>query len=250
MFLGYTSSNVLVVALAGYYYIKSRYWDSFNIRNSLQSMSHYLQRGIPFIPGILFAWILSSGDKWVLARYASLHDVGIYSIADAFSQLFYVMILYPLSGSYLPWLFKQFAHNKSSIVSIEYHNKKVMYYAMVGVAFAITVAYVLGKPMLYWILPNKYHEAIAYIWLILMGNVFWMGTYFASALIQYHKKSYFLAGVIAVPALLNLGLNILFIPWWGIYGCSVATLLAYVAYFCLILGYNKHLLKGHLHPTI
>lgn len=245
MLLGYACGAFLGVGLAGYQYGKAQYFDSFDIKQSMNHMAQYLHLGLPFIPGILFAWMLSSGDKWVLAHYGTLHDVGIYAIADAFSQLFYVVILYPLSGSYLPWLFKQFAHNKDAIAAIEQRNKKTMYASMLGIACAITVAYILGKPILYWILPAKYHESILYIWLILMGNVFWMGTYFASALIQYHKRSYFLALAICLPAILNIGLNIALIPLLGLYGCALATLLAYMAYFGLILGYNKHLLKKH-----
>lgn len=243
MLLGYTCSSIIACCIAGYCYAKANYFKSFNFAHSMRYLSSYLHMGLPFIPGILFAWILSSGDKWVLARYGTLHDVGIYAIADAFSQLFYLVILYPLSGSYLPWLFKQFAHEKENIEAIEHRNKKTMYTCMLSIGFLITAAYILGKPILYWILPPKYHESILYIWLILMGNIFWMGTYFASALIQYHKKSHFLALAIALPATLNVGLNIALIPWLGIYGCSIATLLAYIAYFCLILGYNKRLIK-------
>jgi O-antigen/teichoic acid export membrane protein len=244
--LGSACSAAIACTVAAYYYIKADYVNLFSFRQSVQNMAFHLRQGAPFIPGILFAWIVSSGDKWVLARYATLHDVGIYAIADAFSQLFYVVILYPLSGSYLPWLFKQFAHNPADIKTIEQRNKKIMYMSMLGMACAITAGYVLGKPVLNWALPYKYHESILYIWLILMGNIFWMGTYFASALIQYHKKSSFLGLAICLPALLNIGLNIALIPPLGIYGCSLATLLAYMAYFCLILGYNRRLIKKHI----
>lgn len=243
MLLGSTSAGFLAFSFASYYYSKAEYFDAFNLKQSMRLASQYLSLGLPFIPGVLFAWILSSGDKWVLAHYGTLHDVGIYAIADAFSQLFYVVILYPLSGSYLPWLFKQFAQNKAALKALEERNKKIMYTSMLGIAFAITSCYTLGKPILYWIIPAKYHESILYIWLILMGNVFWMGTYFASALIQYHKKSSFLGLAICLPALLNIGLNIALIPLLGTYGCALATLLAYMAYFGLILGYNHYLLN-------
>lgn len=236
-------SVTLACGVGGYHYIKARYFDSFTFQQSRQDIAFHLRQGIPFIPGVLFAWILSSGDKWVLAQYSTLHDVGIYAVADAFSQLFYVVILYPLSGSYLPWLFKQFASNKKNIAILEHNNKKIMYNSMFGLASLITIGYMFGKPILYWILPSKYHEAILYIWLILMGNVFWMGTYFACALIQYHKKSYFLGLAICLPAFLNIGLNVALISTLGTYGCALATLLAYIAYFFLILGYNKRLLS-------
>jgi O-antigen/teichoic acid export membrane protein len=245
MLLGYTFSSIISFAIALHQYVRNRYGNTFNLRAGINYLNHYLHIGLPFIPGVLFSWLLASGDKWVLARYMGLHDVGIYAIADAFSQLFYVTILYPMSCSYLPWLFKQFSEKKDAIGALEEQNKKFMYLSMAGLAITISFGYLIGKPILYWVLPCKYHAAIAYIWLILMGNIFWMGTYFASAIIQYHKKSHFLGFAIGLPALINIILNILLIPLLGIYGCSIATLTAYIAYFLLILGYNKKLSRLH-----
>jgi len=241
--LGYILGMLIVIAIAAYHYRKNNYWETFSFARSRKKILPYIILGIPFIPSILFAWMLSSGDKWVLTHYATMHDVGIYAIADAFSQLFYMLILYPMSGSYLPWLFKQFAHNKDNLLPTELYNKKIMYWCMLGMAVAISACYLIFKPVLFWILPHHYHEAIQYIWLILMGNVFLMGTYFSSAIIQFHKKTYFLACALCLPALANVGLNIVLIPHYGIYGCAGATLLAYIGYFLLTLWYNKSLCR-------
>lgn len=241
--LGYILGMVIVMAIAVHHYRINNYWASFSCAQSRKKFLSYIVLGIPFIPSILFAWMLSSGDKWVLTHYATMHDVGVYAIADAFSQLFYMIVLYPMSGSYLPWLFKQFADHKDDLLSVELNNKKIMYWCMIAMAMLITGCYILFKPVLYWVLPGHYHEAIQYIWLILMGNVFLMGSYFSSALIQFHKKTYFLAFALCIPACTNIGLNILLIPHYGIYGCAGATLLAYMGYFLITLWYNKRLCK-------
>jgi len=240
---GYILGMLGVMAIAAHQYRINNYWASFSFSYSRKKFISYIILGIPFIPSILFAWMLSSGDKWVLTHYATMHDVGIYAIADAFSQLFYMLVLYPMSGSYLPWLFKQFAHNKDNLQPIEKYNKKIMYWCMLGMALLISACYIICKPVLFWALPHHYHEAIQYIWLILMGNVFLMGTYFCSAIIQFHKKTYFLAFALCLPALANVGLNIMLIPHYGIYGCAGATLLAYIGYFLLTLWYNQKVCK-------
>lgn len=240
---GYIMGLLGVFCASIYWYMKENYWATFSFKQTKEKFFSYIILGLPFIPSILFAWALSSGDKWVLTHYATLHDVGIYAIADAFSQLFYMVVLYPLGSSYVPWLFSSFAQNKHDLMCIERKNRKMMYVTMLCTALLITVGYILGKPIIYWVLPHHYHESVRYVWLILMGNVFLMGTYFASGIIQYHKKTYFLAFALCVPALLNICLNILLIPYFGIYGCAGATLFAYFCYFVVTVLYNKHLCK-------
>ncbi|MDZ4151762.1 lipopolysaccharide biosynthesis protein, partial [Methylicorpusculum sp.] len=91
---------------------------------------YYLRLSLPFIPGMLFNWVLVAGNRWLLARYGTLHDVGIYSLADTFGQLYYTLILYPMAGSYLPHLMHQFAQNKNDIAAVEHHNRRTMYLSM------------------------------------------------------------------------------------------------------------------------
>lgn len=241
MILGQLTSTFIALFVSVRGYFQYDYFASFDLKNACRNFSYYIKLGLPFIPSVLFGWLLSSGDRWVLARYATLHDVGIYSIADAFSQLFYMLVLYPLGGSYIPMILQKFAQNKEQLLEIEQWNRKIMYISMIGTIAAITIGYFLCKPLLYIFLPAKYHEAIRYILFILLGDIFWMGTYFSSALIQYHKKSYFLALALCIPALLNVALNILFIPYFNIYGCVGATVISYITYFGITLWYNNRL---------
>lgn len=223
---------------AGFLFFKHNYNLHIVIKKSMQKAGYYIGYGLPFLPGILCSWILSSGDKWLLARYATLHDVGIYAIADMFGQLFQVFILYPWSSAYLPYILRQFVHHKENITPVAVHNNRVMYISMLVVGTLIGVGYLIGTPLLFWFLPATYHDAIAYIWIILLGYVFLLGSYFASSVIQFYKKTYFLALALAIPAILNLILNYFFIPCWGIYGCTSATLISYVMYFIITLWYS------------
>jgi O-antigen/teichoic acid export membrane protein len=218
----------------------------FCAKHNLQRGFYYLRLGIPFIPGMLFNWILVAGNRWILARYGTLHDVGIYALADTFGQLYTNLILYPMAGSYLPYLMHQFSQNKNNIPTLEQKNRHIMYLSMLSMSILITVGLVIGKPILYWLLPAKYHQAIDYIWFILMGQVFVMGTYFTSALVQFRKKTTFLAGSLLAPALINLALSMALVGSLGIYGCVFATLIAYIAYFVSMLVYNKKLLQNRL----
>ena len=178
--------------------------------------SDLIMYGLPFIPGIMFSWVLASSDRWVLAYYTSMHDVGIYAIADLFAQLFYTLILIPWSGSYLPYIMQRYAQHKTNLSSIEKENRTIMILSMICATIGVIFGYICLQPFLYWIIPPAYQAAIVYILLLLIGQVFLLGSYFAATIIQFHKKRYFLAFALAIPACCNLLLNLLLTPRFGI----------------------------------
>jgi O-antigen/teichoic acid export membrane protein len=44
--------------------------------------ARYLPYSLPLLPTTLLSWVFSSGDKWILAIYATITDVGIYALGD------------------------------------------------------------------------------------------------------------------------------------------------------------------------
>ncbi len=199
----------------------------------------YIQIGLPFIPGIMCSWILASADRWFLGHYGSLHEVGIYSVADLFAQLFNSLVLVPWAGSYLPYIMEQYKNNENHLENIEYKNQQVMWACMVGFTAAVTLLYTAGLPLARTILPPNYYESLNYVLILLYGQIFLLGTYFGSALIQFKKHTHFLATALLIPSVLNVLLNVALIPTFTIYGAAYATLAAYGIYFLIIISFNK-----------
>lgn len=213
------------------------------LRTSLQHLPYYLRMGLPFIPTVLCSWVLSSSDRWLLARMTTLHDVGIYSLADAFGQLYLLVILQPISNAYLPRLMRLFKTDEN-LVAVEQNNRKNTLYGMLIAASIISAGYCICRPLVILLLPNRYHQAVGYIWYILMGYVLLTGTYCFSALIQFCKCRWFLSFSLILPALCNILLNALLIPTWGLHGCVMATLIAQAIYCVTTYWYGSRLLKG------
>ncbi len=208
-------------------------------RASMQKIIPYTQYGAPFIPGIICSWILASSDRWMLGSYYSMKQVGIYSIADLFAQVFNTLILVPWAGSYLPYILKRYKAHEDDIAKVDHENNRTMWISLAAATFCISVGLSIGRPLLLFILPPSYHPSLDYVWTLLMGQVFLLGSYFASARLQYQKRTRFLALALTLPAILNLFLNYLLIIPLGILGCSLATLLSYLAYFGITLLYKN-----------
>ena len=234
--------STILATLVFFLFLAKRYFLRSSIRASLSKTYYYILYGLPFIPGIICSWVLASADRWVLASYRSMHEVGIYAIADLFAQLFYTLILIPWSGSYLPYIMQRYAKHKDNLAPIERENRQIMFMSMIGATVVILISFFCFKSFLHYLLPATYYSAIPYILLLLLGQIFLLGSYFAATLIQFHKKSYFLAFALALPAIINLLLNLLLTPYFGIYGCTAATLISYFIYFMIMYLYNKTLI--------
>jgi O-antigen/teichoic acid export membrane protein len=206
-----------------------------------RGLSH-IKKGFPFIPSLLAAWILASSDRWVLARYTTLHIVGIYSTVDAFGQLFYVVITQTIINAYVPQLLKKFSES-DSLEIIEQENKKILLRFMAAMIGALTLGFVLFKPLFFLMLPTKYHQAIPYIWMNIMGYIFLTGSHFNLGLILFAKKSHFQALALMLTATINLLLNVSLVGSYGISGCITATTISYFCYFGLTAAYNRRALN-------
>jgi O-antigen/teichoic acid export membrane protein len=222
-----------------YVYVKHRWYLFLHAKRSIQNIYAYLRLGVPFIAPLLLSIMLGSGNRFLLAHYATLHEVGIYALADSFGQLFNAFILIPFSGSYHPYILTQYAQHKENILAVEHANQRTMFVAMMTLAIAIIGGYIVGKPILYYLFPAKFHQVIEYIPYILYGYVFLLGQYFVSALIQFQKCTWFLSCALIMPAALNMMLGYLLIPLFTIYGCLIASLCAYASFFMITWWFNR-----------
>lgn len=239
--IGQCASMCAATGVGIYLYRKEKFSEALQLKPHRATIAHFLKQSFPFIPGILCGWVIASSDRWLLAHYTGMHEVGIYAIADMFGAMFRLLILQSWSGSYLPYILMRYQNNKDELLDIEKQNLTIMWIAITGLMLIIILGFWLAQPLILIILPVAYHESLHYILIILAGHIFLLGSYFAASFIQFHKKTYFLAASFCIPAILNVAFNILLIPHYQIYGCTGATLISYALYFGIMLGYNKHL---------
>lgn len=243
IFIGQAIGMMLVLCICIKNILDYQSMDYINMQRSLQSMKTYLSMGLPFIPSMLFGLLLASGDRWVLARLSTMHNVGIYSVANTLAQLANMIIFYAMTGSYIPHMLNSFAQSNDDLRKLENQNKYAMWIAMCASFILISLGFVSSKWILYFFIPKAFQASIGYMYLLLLGSIFLMGTQFLNCLIQFKKKSLFLGLVLCLPAAMNIALNILLIPYLELYGCVLATLISYISYFGITYAYNVQLLK-------
>ncbi len=109
--------------------------------------------------------------------------------------------------------------------------------------FLCTISFVIFQKIFFLIIPGKFHESINLIWYLLIGQIIFMGTYFATIYLQFTKKTFSLMLITTSAANFNILLNILLIPIFRINGCLIANLISYTFYLAIIILYSLKVQK-------
>lgn len=229
-------TQFLAASYFAYLLVINRFTISSFILNS-KRMIGYLKTGLPFVPNIIFAWLILACNRWLLNwQLTNLEDVGIYCLAENISLMFQALVAQPIMHSFLPYAFQHFAQASSAIDDLDRQYTWWAYYLIMGCVITMPVGFIVLKPMLCYLLPVKYLTALPLIIPLLIAQVVFAATHLASASLQYRKKTHVLAFLMASSALLAILLNLWLIPKYGPWSCAIATNCAFLVYFGLIQG--------------
>jgi len=209
---------LLGVATASLIMIPIRLWtirDMFSRSFSVKFLRQLLIFGLPLVPMNIAFWLFSNADRLMLARLASLDAVGLYSIAGSMAAV--IMLLQNAIGqSWLP-------HASSVFV-----RTMVLFLAAMGIIITGFVA--LAQEVIFILVPPAYYAAFTVIPFLATGFIFFTSAHVSIVAIMAKNKTSYIMLACWLIAALNIGLNALFIPRFGIAGAGAATGLSYMLF--------------------
>ncbi len=199
-------------------------------------LREYLSFGLPTVPGNLSSWVVNSSDRYVIALFLGTAYVGYYSPGYTLGNIVNMFIA-PLSFMLPAVLSKHYDDgNLNDVKTILSYSMK--YFLALAIPSVVGLS-LLSRPLL-TILSTPEIAAQGYLitpFTALSGLLF--GSYAVIMQILVLEKKTGISGTIwIVAAILNLGLNIIFVPIFGIIGAAVTTLLAYSLAFLLSTYYS------------
>ncbi|MCC7564060.1 MAG: oligosaccharide flippase family protein [Methanobacterium sp.] len=205
------------------------------------NMREYLSFGLPTIPGNLSSWIVNSSDRYVIGIVLSAAFVGYYSPGYTLGNCI-TMLLAPFS-LLLPSVLPQY-YDKNNMEKVSlFLNYSLKYFLLISIPAAFGLS-VLSKPLLivlstpdialngYLITPLTALSTLIFGVYAIIGNV-----------LVLEKKTKVIGTIWIIAAILNLVLNIIFVPYFGIMAAAVTTLLAYLVAFILTLRFSTKFFK-------
>lgn len=194
--------------------------------------------GLPLVPHFFAGWILTFADRYMLERYTTLREVGLYSLAYNISMVMNLVsvainqawgpIYYDLAGredgrKMLPRLTTVYA----AVVTAA------------GMAFML-----LARELLLFLAASRYHEAAGVVPIVVAG--YWGFAMYSvvSTGIFYAKKTGWVPLISAIAAAFNIGLNWWLIPRYGMFAAAWNTFAAY-----LLMAAISRVVSGRLSPV-
>ena len=195
-------------------------------------LAKMLRYGLPLVPAALALWALSLVDRIMLAKLSSLSQVGEYAMAN---RLGLIMTLAggALATSFSPFMLELHGDDpdRERVVRAE-----VLLASSVAFATLTVFVSLFAREALLVIAP-RFKSAYEGVGLVAYGLAAFAISNVVLGGISIARETRSLIRFSATAAVLNVALNLVLIPSWGMMGAAFATAASYL--LLLLLYYRK-----------
>jgi O-antigen/teichoic acid export membrane protein len=176
----------------------------------------------PMVVSGLFVIIYMKIDQVMIKEMLNAEALGIYSVAVKLSEAWYFIPTVIATGLF-PWVLEAKAASKEIYMNII----KKLFILMNVVSFGAGVfAYLFSYQIIELLFGREYLESAAVLTLHIWGGVFISLGIIRSKWIVIENLQYLIVYFISIGMIVNVILNFILIPQYGIYGAAVATLVS------------------------
>jgi O-antigen/teichoic acid export membrane protein len=213
---------------------------------NFSSMRPYLIFGIPLVSSVVFEIIISSSDRYVIGFFMGAASVGIYSAAYSIGTVAKLSIG-PLTYILSPTIFKSFDENKIDEVK-KYLSYSLKYFLMFSIPSVFGVA-ALAAPLLQTLTTSEFVlSGILIVPIVALSMIFEGVRAIFGEVLMLFKRTKIFGSSSVIAGSINLVLNFVFVPNFGITAAALATLISY-SIIGFIMYYNsRKYLKFDVNP--
>ncbi len=195
-----------------------------------------LRFSLPLVPMSVLNWVLAISDRYVLLHFHGESLVGVYGIAMRFVTVLNVLIS-AVAMAYTTFAFQ--TKDEEGAKQKYYYVFQTESLLLLGMCFTISL---FGKEVImlmssdpeYYAAAEPLRDLLFAQAVYAMSNVVGYGINFAK------KSGYYLLSV-SLGVALNLGLNLLLIPEYGMKAAALTTLLGYLLVFVMVYYFSEKL---------
>lgn len=195
---------------------------NFKLTIKQKQLRKMLKFGTGLLLGDISAWVLTLSDRFLIKSLMDLSSLAIYSIGYKIGMLINPVLINPFNSVFTPLKFKVYK-DEDGAQQIE---NMFRLYNFLG-WFCITGLSLFGKIAVKLIATDEYSQAAYLVPVIALS-------YFLSGAISFYSLGLHIANkvrlnsfITIIAACINVIANLILIPWIGIYGSAISTVIAY-----------------------
>jgi O-antigen/teichoic acid export membrane protein len=201
-------------------------------RGLLREMNRF---GIPLIPTALFLWVTNFSDRLFLVHLADTTEVGLYSVGVRIAS---AMVLL-LTAFRLAW--PAFAYSIEDDHEAKRTYAFVLTYLVALTTWVATGLALMSPWLVNWLAAPAFAESSRVVGPLAFSTVAFAGYIVVAIGVGRAKRTQFNWVVTGAAAVVNIGLNLLLIPPYGMMGAAVATVAAYSTMFIGMVWWSQRI---------
>jgi O-antigen/teichoic acid export membrane protein len=202
---------------------------------------------LPIIPSLISAWVLNLSDRILIEKFINVSYVGIYSLGYQLGGAILILTS-AFFVAYNPYFFNKATTVDNVAAKQELSRINDLFTVVVIVISSILCLF--SEEMFKIFFPPAFQKASYVFSLVCIANIFFQVSGLYNLAFHQKKKTKELFYVTLASAVINLGLNVLLIPTFSIYGAAISTLLSFIIMlgitYCLSLKYYSILINWRM----
>jgi len=235
--IGLLISNMLLFIVMFYLILRNIGFKKPNFEH----IKEYFSFGLPIIPEYLSSWIINSSDRYLITIFLGITATAYYAPSYTLGNML-LLCLSPISFILPPALYKNYELGNMDVVKtvLKYSLK---YFLAIAIP-AFFVLSVLSKEILVILTTEEIALNAYYITPLVALSAILFGVHAICVEVIFLKKKTRITGMMwIISAFINFGLNLILIPYFGLWGAAITTLIAFLFAFIITLYYSNKWLK-------
>jgi len=218
---------------AGVAYAYRRDWLDARLTIDRALLIKLCQYGIPLSLTVALSMVISSSDRFLIAGFKGDAAAGLYSVAVDFTSQTLTLLMLVINLAMFPIAVRAWEnHGRQAAQDAMKSNASLL--MAVGMPCVVGLS-AIAPGIAHCFLGKDYRQAAAgIIPLIALGTfVAGLKAYHFDAAFQFVHRTIYQVWIVLFAAIVNVGLNLVAIPRWGINGAAAASLLAFIVSIAL-----------------
>ncbi len=193
--------------------------------------------GLPFIPGGLFMFVLSGGDRYVLTIFHGETAVGIYAVSYKLGYLVTFLLLTPFVKLWGPVMVELALQEEGRQMIARIATLLSAAYIYVGLLVSL-----FSPELVRWVAVPSYYSAAAAVPVVTFAYLFWAISIVGDSVFYAAKKTAVKPLILAAACVFCISWYLVLIPAFGGVGAAWATVLSFAFFAILTLRVSQRYL--------
>lgn len=209
-----------------------------NAGQGIGSLRNALTFGLPLLPFLVGSWSIQVAGKYVLKYFTTSTEVGIYSLGFSITGLIF-SVAAVITGVLYPYYSESWNKKKDCTIFV---NTSVKYILMITIP-GVMGLFVMRRAIVTLISGPDYIGAASVIPFLALFPIFGALSMVFYQTLMLNNRTKLIGLIYLVSGIINIILNIILIPIYGMVGAAVVTTISYLLVFVATFFFAKDYLK-------